>query len=102
MGDNCMVGHDAVLFCHVVEGQAAFAACHPAGNNVTIGAKAVIMPGVTIGDDAIVAVSAVVTKGTRIGAGERWAGIPARRIDQSDVNAAGETTASVDRAARLS
>jgi len=80
MGDNCIVGHDAVLFCHVVEGEQLSLHRIRLGNNVTIGAKAVIMPGVTIGDNAIVAVSAVVSKGTQIGADERWGGIPARRI----------------------
>ena len=80
MGNNCIVGHDAVLFCHVVEGEELSLHRIRLGNNVTIGAKAVIMPGVTIGDNAIVAVSAVVAKGTQIGADERWGGIPARRI----------------------
>jgi len=35
---------------------------------------------VTIGDDAIVSSGAVVTKGTRIPAGEVWGGVPARRL----------------------
>ena len=80
VGDNCIIGHDAVLFCHAMEGDNLSLAEIRLGNNVTIGAKAVVMPGVTIGDGAIVAVNAVVAKGTRIGAGELWAGIPARKI----------------------
>ena len=50
------------------------------GNTVTIGAKAVVMAGVRIGDNAIVSTGAVVTKDTQIAAGEIWGGIPARRI----------------------
>jgi hypothetical protein len=80
VGNNCIIGHDAVLFCHAVEGENLSLAPIRLGNNVTIGAKAVIMPGVTIGDDSIVAVNAVVAKGSRIGSRELWAGIPARRI----------------------
>lgn len=80
IGDNCIIGHDAVLFAHAVEGQDLSLAPIEIGNNVTVGAKAVIQPGVLIGDDAIIAVNAVVTKGTRVAAGELWGGIPARRL----------------------
>jgi acetyltransferase-like isoleucine patch superfamily enzyme len=80
VGSNSIIGHDAVLFSHAVEGDDLSLAAIRIGNNVTIGAKAVIMPGVTIQDGAIVAVSSVVTKGTHIGHGELWAGIPARRM----------------------
>lgn len=80
VGDNCIIGHDAVLICHAVEGNDLSLARIRMGNNVTIGAKAVIMPGVTIGDGAVIAVNAVVSKGTQVGSGERWGGIPARRL----------------------
>ncbi len=49
LGDNCIVGHDAVLFCHAVENESLSLAKISLGNNVTIGAKAVVMPGVCIG-----------------------------------------------------
>ena len=80
LGSDCIIGHDAVLFAHAIEGR--HLALHPIsiGNGVTIGAHAVIMPGVQIGDGAIVAVGAVVTKGQIIGAGELWGGAPARRL----------------------
>ncbi|MBK8536166.1 MAG: acyltransferase [Candidatus Competibacteraceae bacterium] len=84
IGSNTIIGHDAVLFSHVMEGDRLELATIEIGNNVTIGGKAVIMPGVKIGDDAIIAVNAVVTKGTQIGPGERWAGIPARRLCAAD------------------
>lgn len=78
IGSNTIIGHDAVLFSHVMEGDRLELATIEIGNNVTVGAKAVIMPGVRIGDGAIIAVNAVVIKGTRVEPGERWAGIPAR------------------------
>jgi acetyltransferase-like isoleucine patch superfamily enzyme len=79
IGDNCIIGHDAVLFCHVVEGDNL--ELHPIriGNNVTIGGRAMVMPGATIGDGAIVAMMSVVMKGSQIGAGEVWGGNPARK-----------------------
>jgi acetyltransferase-like isoleucine patch superfamily enzyme len=80
IGSNTIIGHDAVLFSHVMEGKDLALASIEIGDNVTIGAKAVIMPGVHIGNNAIVAVNSVVKKGTKIGDGERWAGTPAKRI----------------------
>lgn len=80
MGDNCIIGHDAVLFSHAVEGGRLSLASIRVGNNVTIGATAVVMPGVNIGDDAIISAGAVVTKGSRIGAGEIWGGVPAKLL----------------------
>ena len=80
IGDHSIVGHDAVLFAHVIEGERLALEPIEIGHRVTIGAKAVIMPGVTIGDGALVSAGAVVTKGTRIGPGEVWGGVPARLL----------------------
>lgn len=80
IGNNCIVGHDALIFAHVIEGDRFELFTVRIGNDVTIGAHAVVMPDVEIGNEAIVSVGAVVTKGTRIGAGEVWGGVPARRI----------------------
>lgn len=81
LGSNTIVGNGALLIPHMLEGTRL--AHHPItiGDNVTVGARSVILCDVTIGDGATVAVGAVVTKGSRIGAGETWAGIPACRID---------------------
>jgi acetyltransferase-like isoleucine patch superfamily enzyme len=80
LGANCIVGHDAVLFCHAIEGRHFGLSRIRVGDNVTIGAAAIIMPGVQIGDSAIVSAGAVVLKDTRIGPNEVWGGIPAKRI----------------------
>ncbi len=80
IGSNTIIGHDAVIFAHVIEGARLELKAVHIGNTVTIGAKAVVMAGVRIGDNAIVSTGAVVTKDTLIGAGEIWGGIPARKI----------------------
>jgi hypothetical protein len=79
-GANCIIGHDAVLFCHAIEGRRFALSRIRVGDNVTIGATAVIMSGVSIGDGAIVSAGAVVLKDTRIGPGEVWGGVPAKRL----------------------
>ena len=78
IGDNCIIGHDAVIFAHAIEGaRMALASVH-IGHNVTIGACAIVMSGVTVGDGAIISAGAVVRKDTRIGPNEVWGGVPAR------------------------
>lgn len=79
-GANCIIGHDAVLFCHAIEGRHFALSRIRVGDNVTIGATAVIMSGVTIGDGAIISAGALVLKDTQIGPGEVWGGVPAKRL----------------------
>jgi hypothetical protein len=81
LGANTIVGQRALVIPHVIEGD--LLAHYPIrmGDNVTIGAHAVIQAGVDIGDGATVAIGAVVRKGTQIPPGEVWGGTPARRLD---------------------
>ncbi|MAT91601.1 MAG: transferase [Halioglobus sp.] len=85
LGANTIIGHDAVLFSHELEGEHMALQRIRIGDNVTIGAKATVMAGVQVGDGAIVSVGAVVTKGTVIGPGETWGGTPARRLSPATV-----------------
>lgn len=80
LGANCIIGHDAVLFSHAIEGRKFALARIRIGDDVTIGATAVIMSGVRIDNGAIISAGSVVLKDTRIGAGEIWGGVPAKRL----------------------
>ncbi len=80
IGANTIVGQYALLIAHVNEGKRLALYHINIGNNVTIGAHAVVMPGVTIDDNAVVGTGSVVTKGTHIKSGEVWGGVPARKI----------------------
>lgn len=80
IGNNCIIGHDAVLFSHAIEGRRLSLSAIHIGDNVTIGATAVVMSGVTIRDSAIVSAGAVVTKDSSIGEGEVWGGVPAKLL----------------------
>ena len=48
------------------------------GKNVWLGAHVVVLPGVEIGDSAVIGAGAVVTK--CVPAGESWVGVPAGRM----------------------
>jgi acetyltransferase-like isoleucine patch superfamily enzyme len=80
VGANTIIGQDAALGPRLIEGKRLAHYMIRIGNNVTIGAHAVILCDVTIGDNAIVAANALVLKGTRIGPGEVWGGVPARLL----------------------
>jgi acetyltransferase-like isoleucine patch superfamily enzyme len=80
VGANTLIGQYAVLVPHAIENERLSHRPIKIGDNVTIGAHAVVLAGVTIGDNALVATGAIVTKGTRIGSGEVWGGVPARRL----------------------
>jgi acetyltransferase-like isoleucine patch superfamily enzyme len=84
IGDNTIVGQFALLVPHVIEGSKLAHYPIEIGSNVTIGAHAVVLSDVSIGDNAIVATGAIVPKGTRIAKGETWGGVPARRISRAD------------------
>ena len=51
----------------------------PLKDNVLIGMGAIVLDGCIVESNSIVAAGAVVTKGTHIGTGEVWAGIPAQK-----------------------
>ncbi len=80
VGNNTLLGQDCVIYSHAIEGRNLSHALINIGDNVTVGANSVIMSGVIIEDDAIVAAGAVVTKGTKIGKREVWGGVPAKKI----------------------
>lgn len=52
------------------------------GNNVFVGAKTVILPGVNIGDNVIIAANSCVSKS--IPAGEVWGGVPAHFLMKTE------------------
>jgi non-ribosomal peptide synthetase-like protein len=80
IGDDTVIGGDVTLVCHSAERGRLVTAPVRIGSRVTIGLMAVVFPGCVIGDGAVVAAGAVLSKGTKVGPGEVWAGVPARRV----------------------
>lgn len=68
LGDNCMIGLNVGLYTagHSIEpkdrNKSGYAIPINIGNDVWIGGTCVILPGITIGDNSIVAAGSVVTK----------------------------------------
>lgn len=83
LGDGCMIGHQVVIATlnHdlMPERRASMIPARVTlGRNVWVGAHATILPGVTIGDNSVVAAGAVVTKD--VPANCVAAGVPARVV----------------------
>ena len=89
LGDGCQIGHN-VVFATLNHGlapedrQTTYPAPITLGKNVWVGSNSTILHGVTIGDNAVIAAGAVVTKDVPdncvIG------GIPAKKIKDIDCN----------------
>jgi acetyltransferase-like isoleucine patch superfamily enzyme len=82
IGDDSVIGGDVTLVAHSAERGELVAERVRIGARVTIGLMAVVFPGCEIGDGAVVAAGAVLQKGTKIGPGEIWGGVPARKLGQ--------------------
>jgi len=72
IGDNCFFGYDAILSGHVYESRRLYLKTVKLGNNVTVGANAVVLPGADIGDNVIVGANTVVPKDTTIPPNTIW------------------------------
>ncbi len=85
IGDGCQIGHN-VVFATLNHGfapedrQNTYPAPITLGRNVWVGSNATILPGVTIGDNAIVGAGAVVSRDVE--ANTVVGGVPARPIKQ--------------------
>lgn len=84
MGDDAAIGGSATIFCHVAGGGHLIIAPVVIGARAQIGLRATVFGDVVVGNDAVVLAHSVLLPGTRIGAGERWGGVPARRIGDDE------------------
>jgi acetyltransferase-like isoleucine patch superfamily enzyme len=81
VGDSTLIGHQTIIFdtdWHGIDGHYAKEAPIRIGKHVWIGTRAIILKGVTIGDNAIVGAGSVVTK--NVAENTIVAGNPARQI----------------------
>jgi len=74
IGDNVSIGHNAIVHGCKVQ------------NNVLIGMGSIIMDDCEIGNNSIIAAGAVLTQNTVVPQGSIYAGTPARKIKEIDIN----------------
>jgi carbonic anhydrase/acetyltransferase-like protein (isoleucine patch superfamily) len=79
-GDDVVIGADAHLSGHTVEGGVVKTAALRLGRNVTIGLGSVIEIGVDIGPECEIGALSFVPKHTKLEGGAIYVGIPATRI----------------------
>ncbi|MFB0562619.1 MAG: DapH/DapD/GlmU-related protein [Candidatus Lokiarchaeia archaeon] len=79
-GDGAIAGANAVIPGHAFYGGRLLIGKCKLGRNVTIGANAVLFPGVEIGDNSIVGTLSTVPYKTKIPPNQVWAGSPAHQI----------------------
>lgn len=87
LGDDVVIGGSAHVFCHFGGGGHLVIAPVEIGSRATIGLQATVMGDVVVGEGATILPHSVLLPGTRVGAGERWGGVPARRIGRDEWDA---------------
>lgn len=66
IGDNAILGGDALITCHIVENYHLILEPVKIGNNCLIGAKSYITPGVEVGDNSVIGIASYIRKGSKI------------------------------------
>ncbi|MDD5618709.1 MAG: DapH/DapD/GlmU-related protein [Candidatus Omnitrophica bacterium] len=80
IGRDVALGADCLITGHIIDGEKLIFKKIIIGDKATIGGRALLMPGVKVGRNSIVAAGAVVPKYTVIPPNEIWGGVPARFI----------------------
>lgn len=79
--ENAILGEESLVLGHAMLPQGVLALGRvEIRRGAVVGAKSVIMPGVTIGENAMVNAMSLVPMNTKIGAGEIWGGNPATKL----------------------
>jgi acetyltransferase-like isoleucine patch superfamily enzyme len=85
IGDDAALGGSVRIFAHYGGGGNLVIAPVTVGHRATLGLACCVMGDVIIGDDATILPESVLLPGSRVGAGETWGGVPARRIDRDEM-----------------
>jgi acetyltransferase-like isoleucine patch superfamily enzyme len=86
LGDDAALGGSVRIFAHYGGGGNFVIAPVVVGPRATIGLAATVMGDVEVGEGATVLPHSVLLPGSRVGAGETWGGVPARRIEREEMD----------------
>jgi acetyltransferase-like isoleucine patch superfamily enzyme len=84
IGDNSIVGYNATILAHEYMIEAHRTGKVIIGKNVLIGANATILPGITIGDNAVVSAGSLVNHD--VPAGAFVGGVPAKVLERKNID----------------
>ncbi|MFH9004795.1 Pls/PosA family non-ribosomal peptide synthetase [Streptomyces afghaniensis] len=83
IGNDCTLNSGSVLQCHSQEDGTFKSDRSALGAGCTVGVGALVHYGVTVGDGAVLAADSFLMKGETVPENARWAGNPARPLDES-------------------
>lgn len=84
MGDGSVAGGGSIISGHALDGKKIYVGKVKVGRNVLIGGNTIVLPGVEIGDGAVIAAMSLIPKKTKIPPRTVWMGIPARQVGYVD------------------
>jgi len=82
IGDYATIGQNSVVTAHAITHDEVMFMPVIIGRNAVVGVNCTVLPGVMLGENAVLAPGAVATTGARIPPNELWGGIPARKIKE--------------------
>jgi len=82
IGNDAALGGSVRICAHYGGGGNLVIAPVTIGHRATLGLSCCVMGDVVIGDDATILPESVLLPGSRVGAGETWGGVPARKIER--------------------
>ena len=85
LGDDVTLGGSVRIFAHYGGHGNLVVSPVILGDRATIGVAATVMGDVHVGADATILAHSVLMPGSRVGAGETWGGVPARRISKEEM-----------------
>lgn len=85
IGDDAALGGSVRIFAHYGGSGNLVIAPVIVGHRATLGLACCVMGDVMIGDDATILPESVLLPGSRVGAGETWGGVPARKIEREEM-----------------
>jgi hypothetical protein len=80
IGENTLIGTDTIVTGHHIRQGRLYRKRLKIGKNVTIGGLCTITPGVTIGNNTVVAIGSTVPPGWTLDANSLYGGVPVKKL----------------------